>query len=346
MSAKHPLRHPKVVERLAAAPSWPSYTGVSTLVATTADGRASIYYDPSLGAAGLQNATDLLADAPRVMSMNDATFGVAGGHMDVIVFALGGATDGTGGADHLGCSFTDGAQIEVCASFGSSARVSALFEAEASEDQMGGNLCGTSTGEALSRWCAIVVSNNALADFATAPQWAADGMPNFVDTVDPTDQNADSTGCGMAFISWLMTIPPKPTLGPIARMMVTAGDSGTLSALYATLTGNDPAKAWADFQAAIAALPNGVTSDDPFGALGTPQPQPGPTGPTGPGPQPGPTGATGCTGATGPAPQPGPTGTSEYMLAYLIVTAVLADTANGSSKDELKADIQGVLDAN
>jgi len=31
---------------------------------------------------------------------------------------------------------------------------------------MGGNLCGVSTGEALSRWCAVVVGNNALADFA------------------------------------------------------------------------------------------------------------------------------------------------------------------------------------
>ena len=30
---------------------------------------------------------------------------------------------------------------------------------------MGGNLCGVSTGEALSRWCAVVVGNNALADF-------------------------------------------------------------------------------------------------------------------------------------------------------------------------------------
>ena len=42
------------------------------------------------------------------------------------LFALGGATDGTGGADHNGCDYTTGAAIEVCASFGHSARVSAL----------------------------------------------------------------------------------------------------------------------------------------------------------------------------------------------------------------------------
>ena len=46
---------------------------------------------------------------------------------------------------------------------------------------MGGNLCGVSTGEALSRWCAAVIGSNALADFATGPQWVQDGMPNYVD---------------------------------------------------------------------------------------------------------------------------------------------------------------------
>ena len=129
-----------------------------------------------------------------------------GGPVNVIVFALGGMTDGTGGADHMACDYVDGANIEACASFGNSARVSALFEAELSECSMGHNLCGESTGEALSRWLAMAFSNNALADFATAPTWAADGMANFVDSVDPTDRNPDSTGCGMAFISWLISL--------------------------------------------------------------------------------------------------------------------------------------------
>jgi hypothetical protein len=77
----------------------------------------------------------------------------------------------SGVADHLGCDYTTGNAIEVCASFENSARVSALFEAELSECSMNGNLCSVSTGEALSRWCAEVVGNNALSDFATAPQW-------------------------------------------------------------------------------------------------------------------------------------------------------------------------------
>ena len=132
----------------------------------------AIYVDPSLGAPALQNAKDLLADADRVVAANNAIFGAPGDPVSVIVFALGGQTDGTGGADHDACNYTTGGAIEVCASYGNSMRVSALFEAELSECSMGGNLCGQNTGEALSRWCAAVVGSNALADFATAPAWA------------------------------------------------------------------------------------------------------------------------------------------------------------------------------
>ena len=186
------------------APAWPSYQGTSQLVGTSPSGRVTVYVDPSLGQQALQNAQDLLNDADRVVTANDGIFGTTGGPVSVIVFALGGATDGTGGADHMGCDYTTGNAIEVDASFGNSARVSALFEAELSECSMNGNLCGESTGEALSRWCAAVISNNALADFATAPVMGRrTAMPDYVNQTDPTDQDADSTGCGMAFISWL-----------------------------------------------------------------------------------------------------------------------------------------------
>src|SRR3974390_720683 len=172
------------------APAWPSYRGSSEFVGTSPSGRVTVYVDPSLADPGLQNAQDLVNDADRVVTANDGIFGTTGGPVSVIVFALGGATDGTGGADHLGCDYVNGAAIEVDASFGNSARVSALFEAELSECSMNGNLCGESTGEALSRWCAAFVSNNALSDFASAPQWFNDGMPDYVDQTDNTDQNA------------------------------------------------------------------------------------------------------------------------------------------------------------
>lgn len=259
------VKKPSKPKRAASIPSWPSYQGQSQFVGTSPSGRVTVYVDPSLGQPALQNAQDLVNDADRVASANDGIFGTTGGAVSVIIFALGGMTDGTGGADHLGCDYVTGNAIEVCASFGNSARVSALFEAELSECSMGGRLCGLSTGEALSRWCAAAVGNNALADFATAPQWFQDGMPDFVDQTDNTDQNADSTGCGMAFISWLMS--QGQALSSIAPAMVNLGDGGTLAQLYANLTGDDAGNAWTNFQNAINGLANGVSSDDPFSAL-------------------------------------------------------------------------------
>jgi hypothetical protein len=265
----HPLKHDHRVARdNPAPPQWPSYKGTAEFVGASPSGRVTVYVDPSLGAPALQNAHDLISDADRVAAANDAIFGTTGGPVSVIVFALGGATDGTGGADHMSCDYTNGAAIEVCASFGKSARVSALFEAELSECSMGGNLCGVSTGEALSRWCAAVIGNNALADFATAPQWAGDGMPNYVDKTDPTDQNSDSTGCGMAFLSWMLS--QGYTLSKIAQTMVSLGDSGTLAQLYLGLTSDSSANAYPTFLAAVRALPGGVTTDDPFGGASHP----------------------------------------------------------------------------
>ena len=269
----HPLRLPQPLRREPAAPAapvapaWPSYRGQSQFVGTSSDNRTNVFVDPSLGAQGLKNAQDLVSDASRVASANDGIFGTTGGSVDVIIYAIGGATDGTGGADHLACNFTDGSAVEVCASFGNSMRVSALFEAELSECSMGGNLCGMSTGEALSRWCALLVSSNALADFATAPTWASGGMPNYVDTTDQTDQGADSTGCGMAFISWLLSQHYTPA--QIARAMVSLGDTGTLAQMYESITSQPSTGAWSAFLSAVRALPGGVTSDDPFGGAST-----------------------------------------------------------------------------
>lgn len=257
---------PQVRTEVAAGPAWPSYTGTADLVGTSTSG-VTVYVDPSLGQPALQNAQALLADADRVVQANNTIFDITGGPVDVIVFALGGKTDGTGGADHGGCTFTDGNAIEVDASYGSPDRVSALFEAELSECAMNGQLCGYSTGEALSRWCATVVGNNALTDFATAPVWAQDGMPDWVDKTEPTDQDADSTGCGMAFLSWLLS--QGHSLAEVGQAIVGLGDSGTLAQLYQQLTGNPSSAAWSDFTAAINALPGGVTTDDPFDALAT-----------------------------------------------------------------------------
>jgi hypothetical protein len=252
----HPLR------RASSAPQWPSFKGTSQYVGTSPAYTVAVYVDPSLGAPALQNAQDLLADADRVVAANNGIFGAPGDPVSVIVFALGGQTDGTGGADHDACNYTTGGAIEVCASYGNSARVSALFEAELSECSMGGNLCGQNTGEALSRWCAAVIGNNALADFATAPTWAQSGMPDFVNKTDNTDQNPTSTGCGMAFLSWLQSLGYP--LRKIAPGMVKLGTGATFAQLYAALTAKPQAQAWPTFLAAAKALLK-IVNDDPFG---------------------------------------------------------------------------------
>jgi hypothetical protein len=89
--------------------------------------------DPTVGSQGVQNAQDLLAAAERVVAQHNAIFGITGGAVNVIVFALNGQTDGAGEADHNGCDFITGNAIEVDASFGNSTRVVALFEAELTE---------------------------------------------------------------------------------------------------------------------------------------------------------------------------------------------------------------------
>jgi hypothetical protein len=255
------------LQRTVTAPSWPSFTGTAQFIGTSAVGRVAVFIDPSLGAPAARNGTDLVADADRVVQANDTIFGISSQPVNVILFALGGRTDGTGGADHMACDFTQGGDIEVCVSFGNSARVSALFEAELSECAMGGNLCGVSTGEALSRWCAAAISNNALADFTSAPAWASKGMPDYVTRSDPTDQNEISTGCGMAFLSWLLKLGYP--LSRIAQTMVSLGTNGVLAQLYSKLTGDSGTNAWPKFIAAVKALP-GIASDDPFGdAAGT-----------------------------------------------------------------------------
>jgi hypothetical protein len=261
MAEPHPLRPPRA---LGATPAWPTFTGTATLVGTSSSG-VTVYVDQALGQPGLQNAQSLLSGADTVVGQNNAIFGITGGAVSVVIYAIGGSTDGTGGADHGGCDFTTGNAIEVDASFGSPNRVIGLFEAELSECAMNGSLCGYSTGEALSRWCAAAVSSNALADFATAPAWAQAGMPDWVDQTEQTDQDAVSTGCGMAFISWLLS--QGQHLPQVAQGMVALGDSGTLAALYAQLTGDAASNAWSKFQAAVRALPGGVTTDDPFNGM-------------------------------------------------------------------------------
>jgi hypothetical protein len=285
----HRLIHPSLPKPapLAARPAvaaggiqWPSFTGTATLVGTSSDGRTTVYVDASLGAPAMANAKALLADATRINALDVGFFGTSG-KANVILFALGGQTDGTGGADHASCSYSTGGNIEVCVAYGQDARCSALYEAELSECDMGSNLCGLSTGEALSRLCAeygIFPSGpNPLSDFTSTQNWVQAGYPNWIDKIQPSDGDYPSIGCGMCFLSWLRS--QKYTVAQIAQTMVALGDAGTLAQLWQKLTGQSGSP-WTTFLAAAEALP-AITTDDPFAGVTPPPPPPPPPGKTG-----------------------------------------------------------------
>ena len=278
----HPLRPRSVVAspRMRAAATgpipWPTFTGIAKEFGVTPDGRVTVFTKEKAAKNTLQNAADLLAAAPGIVAANDILFGTKSLPVNVLVFNLGGSIHGMGGADHMACNFATGQNIEVDADWGNSAFVGALFEAELSECSMNylnktGRLCGLSTGEGLSRWCAMFTSNNAiLPQFLSAPVWAKAGFPNWVDRTEPTDQDYKSTGCTMAFLSWIQSFGHP--LSSVAQTMVRLGDSGTLAMLYEVLSGVDvAANAWPKFIAAVKALPApGVVNDDPFGAFKLP----------------------------------------------------------------------------
>lgn len=319
----HPLRmYKKSAQRKTLSqPAWPSFQGTATLVGTSPSGLVNVWYDASLGQQALANAQWLLQDADRIVALDQSFFGTPDQVVNVILYAFldpntnQPITDGSAGADHASCSFQTGGAIEVDVAYGNNGLVSGLFEAELSECQMQGNLCGVSTGEALSRWCALwavkAVEPNAFAGFGSAPVWQQDGSANWIDTTEGTDGDYDSIGCGMAFLSWLQAVLGHH-LSKIAPAMVALGNSGTLAQLYAKLTGDAASNAWSKFMNALQPLGT-LTSDDPFGALSgtapTPAPAPTPTPTPVPTPTPTPVPTPTPTPTPAPAPTPAPTPT-------------------------------------
>jgi hypothetical protein len=263
---------------VAAQPIWPTFTGVATLVGSSPSGKVTVYYDATLGAPGLANAQDLIASADAIVVANNATFHSEGGKVNVIIFALNGKTNGQGGADHLACDYVTGQNLEVDADFGEPKRVHALFEAELSECSMNNFLCGLSTGEALSRWCAYKIAGNVLPDYATAKLWLIFGTPDYVSHTAQTDRDAYSTGCGVVTLSWFQskTMGLGFPLDVIAPKMVALGNAGTFADIYAELTGKPKTDAYPELKKAITAaggeykLAGSKYGDDVFNALGAP----------------------------------------------------------------------------
>jgi hypothetical protein len=102
---------------------------------------------------------------------------------------------------------------------------------------------GDSMGEALSQYCGIVRFQTGHYSYygSWVQQWLdAHPRQNFVDQTEPTDRNAISFGCGLAFLYYLTT-----QLGHNITTVIAAG-APTFADVYTTLTGN-PASPYARF---------------------------------------------------------------------------------------------------
>ncbi len=235
----------------------------TTLVGVS--GSTTVYYDPVLGAKGLANAQFLLVRVDAAYQVCQGYYGIPGSPVNLIVAPLSGQNDGSGGAYHYACQFQGGSDLYVDAAYADPMMDMGLFVAELSECFMGpqarGFDCGSSNGEALSRFHASLASggaNGSLAAFLTAPTWDQAGRPDFITNTASSDQNDSATGCGVLYLWWMVSQGYTPA-------QITQAGGTTFAANYHTLTGKTTALA--DFMAAVAGLPNGVTSDDPWPAV-------------------------------------------------------------------------------
>jgi hypothetical protein len=296
MPAPHPAR-------LLKKPSTGQFDFPTTLAGTSADGLTTVYYDPSLGQGGADLATALIAAASGLNTDCSTWFGIPCQPVNLIIADLGSGGTGDGGAYHYGCDFATGGDIYIDAATGNPDMDEGLYVAELTECFMGtqnlGWSCGASNGEALSRWLAENVSGGpggALAAFATAPAWDQAGRPNWIDQTESTDQDDIATGCGVVYLSWMIS------LGQSLAQLVQAGGA-TFADNYQALTGKTTA--WADLTAALAGVT--ISDDDPF-AGAAPQPQPQPPPPPAPSPAP---------------PPPAPNGTITQDQAIAALTALV-----------------------
>jgi hypothetical protein len=303
---------------------------------TGSDGQpVTVYYDPGLGAAGLAVAKDILTRLDALMAYCDSIFGVRGQGGNVIIAAIGGATDGTAGAYHYGGDFVSGGDWYVDVADGNPDLTFGLAMAEISESYMGlqnrGWNAGHSGGEALSRFLAEIVSggpNGALAGYASGPSW--DGT-DWISHDQGTDQDYPSIGCGVLYL-WMLT-----KLGYTPAKIVQAGEpDGTLASNYAALTGKPASSAFGDFSREVAGVggPGGFRGDNPFNAPlppyppATPPPSPPPAPPPSPGPSPPP---------PGPAPAPAAPTLAAVLRAVDAEFANLEQSAGRHGRPYLRA---------
>ncbi len=249
------------------------YLAPMTKAGSTAN--VDVLYATSLGKPGAFLANLCLKRVEADHALVSSWFGRALPRAALLVYPLDRGHDGSGGAEHYGCAATD---LYCDADFlDDGSTTLALFVAELSEvgqaQQAKGWDCGSSNGEALSRLHAELAHPGVLDGYSTAADWLdTPDRPDWISKSDPTDQDAVSTGCGVLFLTWLMS-------RGFTVAQITQAAAPTLEGTYALLgQGLSP---YTVFKIACSVnwpigKPSGVTTDNPWGVAPPVPPVPPP----------------------------------------------------------------------
>lgn len=247
----------------------------------------TVYMANSIGGAvgGLTLAKKVLDRAEATFQKTQAFFGqIKLPDVNLLICPLSGNDDGSGGAYHYGCAGTELYCDDDLSDDGSTTL--ALFVAELSEvgqaAQNKGWDCGSSGGEALSRLHAESVFPGVLDDYSTAAAWLDSSRADWISQNEGTDQDAVSTGCGVLFLTWMMSRGKS-------LAQITQAPAEALSMTYNLLSLGTATGAYGDFLEACGekwpvGKPSRVTTDNPWGSV--PKPPPGPPTPPVPPPAP------------------------------------------------------------
>lgn len=166
-----------------------------------------VWYATALRQPGFDIATAVLARVEKDYQTLAQYFGLQTSGFNIIIAPLSQSSDGSGGAYHHSCISADlycDAQIYpvVNPTFTNAFVVAEEAEVFMAAQNQGWD-CGASNGEGLSRVLAEALYPGVLNGYETASVWLDGQRPDYITQTDPTDQNAESTGCAVLFLNWL-----------------------------------------------------------------------------------------------------------------------------------------------
>ena len=177
---------------------------------------AVVYYETDLGEIGSMVAQAVSSKFENDFAKLTSFFGGVKPpkRFNIIVAAVFGVRDGSGGAYHSACDAEDIYADVMNEPNLNTDRTNFLVLSQAvdvfaaARDKRWD--CGNSYGSALKRALAAELYPKEIEVFATGPAWLGAGAPDYVTINEPTDQNPVSTGCAVLFLNYMHTQLKKP----------------------------------------------------------------------------------------------------------------------------------------